>query len=67
MVQIAHKDAPDNKKSIAQSKINLIEYIDESNIRPTKNGERQSSLSFLKCTDKHAKFDLTVNSKICEE
>jgi len=29
-------------KSIAQVKINLAEFIDESNVRPTKNGERQS-------------------------
>merc|ERR1719350_122220 len=53
-------------KSVAQAKINLVEFIDDSNVRPTKNGERQS-LTFLKCSDKHAKFELTVDATMIDE
>ena len=42
MVQILKEDGENEprKKSVAQAKINLVEFIDESNVRPTKNGER---------------------------
>jgi len=54
------------KKSIGLAKVNLIECIDESNIVPTRNGERQS-ISLLKCFDTNAKIELTVHSELIEE
>lgn len=67
IVRICDKSDPERKrKSIANAKINLVEYIDESNIRPTKNGERQQ-LKFAQCADKNAKVELTVNSKMLDD